>query len=311
MRKFSFPVGVLIAAARLGWINCKDGIIDFASFRAIYTAMYIQAKQDAIINLKLMPDEFERSVMHESLRTDLSEKAQEALKKWRKLRRYMMNSCPVSKRNERLKEMGRAYLTEFLKENWTAGESLLNDGSKFLVKYKTELEANSNMPAVTFKTEYDTIVAEFIDAKNKFYTSEKDAKILTREVNEAANAIYDDLNMMLQDGLVVYEDNDALKEIFVLQYLLDLVTPTGPAGLKGTAEIDGKPAVGIIVELENKNLSVVVDAEGVFNFGEKLASGKDKLIFKRGDQILLQEEVDIPPGTTVTEHVDLPAGNQV
>jgi hypothetical protein len=307
MKKFNFSVGVLIAAARLGWINCKNGITDFAQLRAIYTSLYIQSKQDAIIALSGMPDEFQRSAAHELLRSAMVKKAKTGFKMWRKLRRYCVNAFPGDI-NIQLKKMGREYLGGAIHSDWTATEKLLKAGSTFISDNTATLSANSNMPS-TFMQDYDDVMLAFTDAKDAFYESEENAETLTIQVNETANSVYDDLIVMLQDGQAVYEDDEALREKYVMEYLLEIVTPTGPAGLKGTAEINGEPAVGIIVELENKNLSVIVDAEGAFNFGEKLASGKDKLIFKQGDQILFEEEVNIPPGTTVREHVELPSPN--
>ena len=52
--------------------------------------------------------------------------------------------------------------------------------------------------------------------------------------------------------------------------------------------------------------AITVNEQGEFSFGENLASGKDKLIFKKGDQILMEAEVEIPAGTTVNEHIELP-----
>ena len=93
----------------------------------------------------------------------------------------------------------------------------------------------------------------------------------------------------------------------MFEKVIELVKPTGAAGLKGTVTKDGQPQPGLIVELENRNLSVITDAEGAFNFGNKLSSGTDTIVVKQGDEILKEEDVVIPPGVTKIEHVTLPA----
>jgi hypothetical protein len=40
-----------------------------------------------------------------------------------------------------------------------------------------------------------------------------------------------------------------------------------------------------------------INEQGELSFGENLASGKDKLIFKKGDQVLMEAEVEISAGT--------------
>jgi hypothetical protein len=305
MRTFNFPIGVLVAAGQLGWLNCKKNQPDFESLRAVYTLLYIQGKLDGLTALSRLPDEFQRSVMHENLRVDLLNKAAVSLKFWRKLRRYVMNGYPPEKRNLMLKDMGRGYLTEALNDNFTALQELLTKGSTFIETNESKLLENDNMPA-SFMADYNTNALEtFMNAKKAFYESEEYSETLTITVNNTANACYDELILMLDDGKAIYDGNEEMKRLFTLDYLLGIVTPTGPAGLKGTVKENGAPAAGIIVELENRKLSVIPDAEGAFSFGEKLASGKDRMIVKRGDQILFESEVDIPPGITVTEHVNL------
>jgi len=308
MREFNCSLGVLVAAGRLGWLNCKAQLGDFETFRAIYKIAYVQNKLDAIEALSKMPDNDNRVAIHEALRIELEEQANLSFKLWRRLRRYVMNAYTPAERNVKLKAIGRSYLKEAYNFNWTAIESMLIDGSNFIAANKTQLEANNNMPAGTFATDNNTALADFITMKDDFYTAESNAELTTDQVNEFANGVYADLIMMLQDGQAVNDDNKAKQDTYVFEYLTGIIEPTGKSGLKGTATyiIDGKPATGISVELENMDLLVMVDAEGNFDFGKNLASGKDKLVFKKGDEILKEEDVIIPAGTVVTEHVELP-----
>jgi hypothetical protein len=76
--------------------------------------------------------------------------------------------------------------------------------------------------------------------------------------------------------------------------------------LKGVVTKDGIPQAGLVVVLENENMSVITDAEGAFDFGNKLPSGNDTIIVKQGDEILKEEEVVLPAGVTKNEEVVLP-----
>ncbi|MEP7171694.1 MAG: hypothetical protein ABI855_20140, partial [Bacteroidota bacterium] len=85
----------------------------------------------------------------------------------------------------------------------------------------------------------------------------------------------------------------------------ELLRPLGASGLKGVVTKDGKPQAGLVVELENGNLSVITNEEGVFDFGNKLSSGNDVLIVKNGDEVLMEEEVVLPVGVTKHEEIVL------
>ncbi len=52
---------------------------------------------------------------------------------------------------------------------------------------------------------------------------------------------------------------------------------------------------------------MITDADGAFDFGNRLSSGADTIIVKQSDEILSEEDVVISPGVTKTEDVEIPS----
>jgi hypothetical protein len=121
------------------------------------------------------------------------------------------------------------------------------------------------------------------------------------------NAIYEKIiDKICEPGQTIFADDETMRGEFSFEKMSEILRPLGASGLKGAIKKNGQPQAGLIVILENENLSVITDAEGVFDFGNKLSSGKDRIIVKQGDEILMEEEVVLPAGVTKNEEIVLP-----
>jgi hypothetical protein len=189
--------------------------------------------------------------------------------------------------------------------NWSEAQNMYKKALLYIDGHLAELTANENMPT-TFKDgfilavkNYNTKLKEFNDAK-AIASEGTDAKI------EANNAVYEKvIDKICEVGQTIFADDDTKRGEFSFEKQSEVLRPLGAAGLKGVVTKDGQPQAGLVVELENENMSVITGSDGVFDFGNKLSSGTDTIIVRKGDEILKEEEVVLPTGVTKNEDIVL------
>jgi len=153
---------------------------------------------------------------------------------------------------------------------------------------------------------FNSDVDLFNNKYDLFLLAEENAMQGTADKIDANNEIFEKVSEICAAGSLIFKKDEVKRNLFSMQAVSELVKPVGAAGLKGTVMQDGKPQAGLLVELENGNMSVMTDADGAFDFGNQLASGTDTIIVRRGDEILAEDEVVINAGVTKRENVVLP-----
>jgi len=98
------------------------------------------------------------------------------------------------------------------------------------------------------KNDFNTTHSDFLQA-------EEGAQTGTQTKGEANEIIYDKMRLMLDDGVVYFKNNAAVKKQFVLVNLLELIgTPTGGGGVKEFT-IGGGQIVNVAENLEPGSLN--------------------------------------------------------
>lgn len=305
MKKSIYTVAqwLLYQTNRLIIENARRNLAALQQFAGAYTDAFLDALEKENNDAEALPSEAQRAQEHKQILEETYPIFRDCQQKMMYLKRYIQRAFAKEfwDMNEMSAGLGM-YTTEM---NYAEARNMYNQALAYMATNKTVLQAANNMPA-TFETAFTAQVDAFKEKVTAFEVAENVATEGTDNKIEANNTIYTKIQQICADGQVVFGNDETVKGEFSYEKQSSLIRPTGPAGLKGIVTKEGKPQAGIIVELEEKNLSVITDAEGAFDFGNKLASGTDTLVFKQGDEILMEEEVVIPPGVTKREDVELP-----
>ena len=303
-KKYPTAQSVLYETCRIILLNCKNQLADFTAFSAIYTLLFINAIVAGIDTAENMPGEEERALEHKKLRRALAVQAKSCRKSWGGLKRYITKAFEEDAWEDNWNAAGWGDYEAAGNDDWDKVIAMMKAGSIYIAAHAAELTAMPPNYEADFNAAMEAIRLKF----TAFTQAETNAKKATDAKVGANNDVYTQVIAVCEDGKHIYSDDEVNAELFSFEAMSKLVHRTGPAGLNGKAvyEIDGKPAVGVSVEEEMRDLVVTVNEQGEFDFGNNLASGKAKLIFKKGDQVLKTEEIDIPAGVTVKEDVELP-----
>ncbi len=107
---------------------------------------------------------------------------------------------------------------------------------------------------------------------------------------------------MFLDGQEIYKINEVIKKQFFFDQVLNLVSGTGTAGIKGyiTADNTNAPIQGTIVEIEQNGKSAATDQDGKYQILQVTANTYNIKIGAVGYTSKLIENVVIKTGTIST-----------
>jgi len=260
MSKYNFSIAVLYSVCRLAWTNCGNNLAGFAARKAFYIAAYVASRMAEIDAAEQMPDEQARDEVHETLRIQLKEKAATCREYWNYLERYIVSAFPKSEWKPKTEAAGKEAYDEAGEENWDKISLMMSNAYEFITNNSGVLAINletgtaDNMPA-GFPAEFEGVKNDFNTTHSDFLQAEEGAQTGTQTKGEANEIIYDKMRLMLDDGVVYFKNNAAVKKQFVLVNLLELIgTPTGGGGVKEFT-IGGGQIVNVAENLEPGSLN--------------------------------------------------------
>ncbi len=258
--------------ARLGWSNFANKLSDFATFSPRYIANYSETSMAEIDAAEHLPADNARSSISEDNRILLSRAADACLTKWQNLKRYILEAYDAERSVTMLKAAGQLLYNTAMHYNWHSVKSLVINASNFIKDHYADLVSNENMPP-NFGDSFDTTKNIFIDLQNKFLGSVNDSTANTQNKIKANNAIYTKLIKMLQDGQLIFADDESTKQQFVFSNLKSIVSGVNHAGLRGyvTDAGTGFPVAAATISPATSAFVTVTDNEGRYNL--KLAAG--------------------------------------
>jgi hypothetical protein len=291
----------LYSAARLGWDSCSEQLTDFTAFKAKYTATYITAQLAEIDTAANLPDDQARAAKAESERINLTQIADTCLANWQKLKRYIADAFSTEQQKPNIESAGSQYYEKAGNYNWDSLQGLLTAGQTYIAANLAALQANQNMPAV-FATTFGTDKTAFDNLHQQFLQSEELSQQGTEAKVIANNKVYSNLISMFLDGQEIYKTNEVIKKQFVFDQVLNLVSGTGTAGIKGyvTADKTNTPIQGAIVAIEQNGKSATTDQDGKYQILQVGANTYNIKIGAEGYTSKLIENVVIKTGTIST-----------
>jgi hypothetical protein len=291
----------LYSAARLGWDSCSEQLTDFTAFKAKYTATYITAQLAEIDTAANLPDDQARAAKAESERINLTQIADTCLANWKKLKRYIADAFSTEQQKPNIESAGSQYYEKAGNYNWDSLQGLLTAGQTYIAANLAALQANQNMPAA-FATSFSTDKTAFDNLHQQFLQSEELSQQGTEAKVIANNKVYSNLISMFLDGQEIYKTNEVIKKQFVFDQVLNLVSGTGTAGIKGyvTADKTNTPIQGAIVAIEQNGKSATTDQDGKYQILQVGANTYNIKIGAEGYTSKLIENVVIKTGTIST-----------
>lgn len=262
----------LYAVARTGWKSYDEQLAFFGAYRGYYDAAYGTAALGEVEAAASLQDDQARYAQTEVLRIQASGKAAECLANWQTLKRYISTSYPEAEVKPRLEEAGGVRYEKAANQNWDELIQMNTQAIQFLGIHAAELQAGNNMPA-TFVAKYTTAADEVKVLVQDFINSEELGKESTSEKITRNNALYAKLIQMFKDGQEIFRGNEAVRDQFVFETVLGLISGAGTAGLRGIVrDSNGMPLIGVMMSVAGKTINATTDNEGKYKL-TPMASG--------------------------------------
>lgn len=296
--------------------------IKFGEHKPKYVVPFITDYMSAIAAARAIPDFVQRANMNEAQRVLLclrlvpeknSMEVADGEKALDDLKSYIEGAFKnKALQKARLSEAGFGDYKKVKQFNWEKVKSVFLKGKAFLVKYETELTADGNMLAafiLIFNGVADSIIAE-LDA----YLAEREAvRLITQEKVVATNNVFDRGMEICKDGKTVFKRNPAKRNLYIWKRVMEIVTPPGAAGLRGTVKTEGTflPMEGVVIEMQQAGSPVVVfetNSLGSYYSGH-LPVGQYSLKLSKAGYVIIETSIEIKTGVTSHKHFVMSAGS--
>ena len=282
--KFDCALDELYLAANLGWQACFAEIVKFKLLKAFYVPLFIDGMVAAIQAAENMPDDQVRNAVYQLLGSQLKTTTNDGLSKWQALKLYITTAFPNDPdQKTMLDAAGAKNYAPAAKYNWEKVKSLLKNGSDFIAAHSVELLAGNNMP-VGFEADFNLVKDDIVAKIPVFLNARQTSKHGTQDKIIASNAVYDDLLKMFADGVYIFKDDEATRDLFVFEKVLAVVTPPGQSGtrLKFIKLGDNTPIEGVAIMLQKAGgipVNIATDTTG--RVQQDLEPGTYKMIAKK------------------------------
>ncbi|HNR20769.1 MAG TPA: carboxypeptidase-like regulatory domain-containing protein [Bacteroidia bacterium] len=292
------------ATGRLIVSNCRAKLENFSEFASSYNEDFLDALLAEIDAAEALPTEEQRAQLHKQLLEEMNPIFKTCQGKMMYLKRYIERAFAPEFWEMNFMSAG---LDKYSSEmNHAEALNMYTNALSYIETNKEVLGANGNMPDA-FKTGFATVKSAYADKVAAFEAAQNAALENTDVKIVANNAMYKKIIVICKDGQVIFADDETKKGEFSYEKQSELIKPVGPAGLKGKVIylIDGKPVVGAVGEIEGTKHTATTNKEGEYDFGANLASGKFTVKWKLNDEVIAEEDVTIPAGTTVRDTVEV------
>jgi hypothetical protein len=222
--KYNCPVVELYAGLGLVWNSQALYETEFENENTQYTPGLSVIRKAAIDAAQALPDGQASGSVAEVLRIQLVEKLKPAIAKWHSLEGYTQKAFPGELYKPKIEAAGKQFYQKATNLNWEVAKQLLVSAKTFLTENESALTNNGGMPA-NFITGFDTVKGEFIGLFEAFKAAEQESIAQTDAKLNANNAIYAEGRSMMEDGKRIFTMNAALRNKFVWERVLELLTP--------------------------------------------------------------------------------------
>jgi len=221
-RKYSCSQTELYQICHTGWQSYLDNVAAFTAFNANYDAAYGAAAIAEIDAAQALPDFQQRDYVSESLRIQLVQQADAAIILWKTLRSHIAKAFPAPNFETSMEAAGIQYYDDAVRYDWEELKQMLLSGQAFITANTAALSAIGM--TVAFPTDYQNAYTQFNTTLTNFLAAEQEGKQGTDEKIIANNNIFDKLNMMFDDGQIIFINDAATRERFMYSKVRQLIS---------------------------------------------------------------------------------------
>ena len=254
--QYNEAMSVLYAALNLVWDSQAEHETSFMAENTLYTPGLSVTRKAAISAAQALPDGQARGTEAEVLRIGLVEKLDVVLGKWNSLDGYISKAFTGAYYKPRIEEAGKPYYAKAANQNWEYAVQLLVSMKNFLTAHQAVLVTVGGMPA-GFDASVSVLKMEFEVMYGSFKDAQQDSHVQTDAKIEANNAIYREGRAMMEDGKRIFRKNAAVRDRFVWERVVELVTPSTGGS---TVVREGDLAAGAIKNISTTGLEMTADS---------------------------------------------------
>lgn len=301
--KYNCGQDALIKTSILIWNYCKARIGRMGAYKSKYTEAMCEGEIEAANAVLQMPDNAARQAKHEMTRVTMSGVAKTGRNLFQDMKGYVRDAYPGAEFDITMDAAGWRYFAGSV-SSWADMQGLFSNAINFINLNDAVLKTKGFMPD-TFVILFAETRASFDALYTEFVTAQQESHEATEARLIACNNLYEKVSGCCADGQNVFRDDGVVRNEFVFSTVLEMVSPTGPAGLKGYATyvINGEPVIGMTAEIEAINKRVPVDPIGFYDFGPLTGGVTYEVRYLMGDVVKDTEMVAVPVGTTVHRNV--------
>jgi hypothetical protein len=309
--KYKFKQAELYTICRfiLSALSVPEILTRFAAFKGKYTMPWITDRLKDVDEAEDAPAEQQRNAVHETLRIVLLDIVQDALNTFKALERYIIEVTPPELQKPAIEAAGGNFYAATSDGDFDACQQMLNAANIYATDNAATLEqAGQNMPAL-FPTQVSNLLSTFESKHSAFIASEGSAEVLTGEKIALNNGIYAAIVQAVNaDAQAIFtdEDEDAIRNQFVLEHQLYLVRGAGVAGMRFhvTDSATGLDAADVLITIPAKAVSLTTDAEGRA-LKLQLAEGEYEVKAVKAGYVEWKQTIKIVSGTVKRVNIAL------
>jgi len=233
------PQDEFYLAAFLMLSSLEDDLEYFVLHKPKYDLAFVNALRQEIIDSELMPDNEQRTEPVKRLRNALILKTDGiCTQKLTALKTYIHEAYPNPlDADSAIQEAGFNKFAQATNYDWEALRNIFVTANTYITNNLAILEANNNMPPL-FAAAFQTLKIEIAADINVYTNRKENTKQGTNDKNLTNNALYRKLMHVGEDGQVVWINDEVRAQQYIWDHILEIVTPTGAAGLRGTVKAD-------------------------------------------------------------------------
>ncbi|MBL7817795.1 MAG: hypothetical protein JNL70_22495 [Saprospiraceae bacterium] len=231
----------LYNVCRTGWNSCGEHLAAFAAYKPKYTEGLVAQNISDINAADALDDLKSRFSGRRNLRTDLTDKKEDALFLYHQLTGYINDAYPKDKVKKMLNAAGQDYYKKAKSCNWSSVTALMNSAIPFITNNAAELSAKDNMPA-DFLGKFQAVKVEFDAIHESLKSEEGTSSKETSKKQMANNDIFNNLKVMLKDAKIIFRRDPAILKKFTLATLMpkSRTTKTAQTGEKAVTKTKRK-----------------------------------------------------------------------
>lgn len=296
----------LYEACELIVASLEEELTAFTDLKPKYNSGFVSDLALAIKDAKALPDDTKRTSEQEVKRVELLGRLTVCLNRMNALRLYIRDAfTDPTIQKIRMAEAGFDDYDAASNANWEKLVSMMQSGQSFINNHETALLANDNMPG-TFKTTFSDAMNGLDEEVTDYLSLRENSKQGTQEKIVANNEIYRRVIDVCEDGAYIFANNPAKRDQFVFGKVLEIVTPPGAAGLRGTVKngvtFEFVSDASVQIQRPGEPIKAVgTNAEGKYDFGN-LPTGNYTGTVQASGYVTLEFEVSIQTGVTTYKH---------